>query len=36
VKQIVEAHGGNIQVHSTASEGTTFSVSLPRGTSERC
>ncbi len=30
VKHIVDAHGGNISVASTASEGTTFRVRLPR------
>jgi len=30
VKHIVEAHGGSIDVTSTLSEGTTFSVRLPR------
>ena len=30
VDQIVRAHGGDIQVRSTESEGTTFSVRLPR------
>lgn len=29
-KMIVRAHGGNIQVHSEAASGTTFSVLLPR------
>jgi hypothetical protein len=29
-KAIVSAHGGNIEVHSTAGEGTTFKVILPR------
>jgi PAS domain S-box-containing protein len=32
VKQIVEAHGGRIEVRSTAADETTFSVKLPRGT----
>lgn len=31
VKQIVEAHGGRIDVQSAAADGTTFSVTLPRG-----
>jgi signal transduction histidine kinase len=30
VDHIVRAHGGTIDVHSTASEGTTFIVRLPR------
>ncbi len=30
VKQIVAAHGGRIEVHSTHHEGTTFTVYLPR------
>jgi phosphoserine phosphatase RsbU/P len=30
VKHIVVAHGGQVAVHSTASEGTTFTVELPR------
>jgi PAS domain S-box-containing protein len=30
VKHIVEAHGGNICVHSTLANGTTFTVRLPR------
>jgi PAS domain S-box-containing protein len=30
VKQIVTAHGGSISVHSSADEGTTFCVALPR------
>jgi two-component system sensor histidine kinase/response regulator len=30
VRQIVLAHGGDIDVHSTSDEGTTFSVRLPR------
>ncbi len=29
-KQIVELHGGSIQVHSTEEEGTTFMIELPR------
>ena len=30
VKQIVEAHGGSVEVRSTAGEGTTFSVLWPK------
>jgi signal transduction histidine kinase len=30
VDQIVRAHDGRIDVHSTASEGTTFTVRVPR------
>jgi signal transduction histidine kinase len=30
VREIVKAHGGTVQVSSSASEGTTFSVRLPR------
>ena len=30
VKQIVEAHGGSVDVHSDESEGTTFSAVMPR------
>ncbi len=30
VKHLVEAHGGNIAVHTTEAEGTTFTVRLPR------
>jgi signal transduction histidine kinase len=30
VKHIVDAHGGHICVHSTAANGTTFTVRLPR------
>jgi PAS domain S-box-containing protein len=30
-KQIVTAHGGEIDVHSTAEDGTRFAVRLPRG-----
>jgi signal transduction histidine kinase len=32
VKQIVTAHGGDIDVHSTAENGTTFAVRVPRWT----
>ena len=31
VEQIAHAHGGDVQVRSSASEGTTFTVRLPRG-----
>ncbi|WP_336885107.1 ATP-binding protein [Caldalkalibacillus salinus] len=30
VKHLVEAHGGQIQAHSKAGEGTTFSIQLPK------
>ncbi|HEX8702334.1 MAG TPA: sensor histidine kinase [Myxococcaceae bacterium] len=30
VKHIVEAHGGSLCVHSSATHGTTFTVRLPR------
>jgi sigma-B regulation protein RsbU (phosphoserine phosphatase) len=30
VREIVRAHGGTIEVTSTAAEGTTFTVRLPR------
>jgi PAS domain S-box-containing protein len=32
VKEIVAAHGGRVEVSSTAQAGTTFTVRLPRGT----
>ncbi len=32
VDQLVRAHGGTVEVRSTAEEGTTFTVRLPRGT----
>lgn len=35
VQQVVEAHQGVIDVRSTASEGTTFSVSIPRHSSRK-
>jgi signal transduction histidine kinase len=31
VREIAKAHGGTVLVKSSASEGTTFSVRLPRG-----
>ena len=31
VREIVAAHGGNVEVHSDADQGTSFLVSLPRG-----
>ncbi len=31
VREIVDAHGGTVQVSSSAAEGTTFTVHLPRG-----
>jgi PAS domain S-box-containing protein len=31
VSQIVQAHGGQVEVHSTLEEGTCFTVTLPRG-----
>jgi signal transduction histidine kinase len=30
VKQVVDAHGGTVAVESTAENGTTFTVRLPR------
>jgi PAS domain S-box-containing protein len=30
VREIVTAHGGSVNVHSTAADGTTFSVDLPK------
>jgi signal transduction histidine kinase len=30
VDQVVRAHGGSVEVESTAEAGTTFSVRLPR------
>ncbi len=30
VKELVDAHGGRVEVHSTAEDGTTFTVLLPR------
>jgi PAS domain S-box-containing protein len=34
VRELVLAHGGTVEVSSTEAEGTTFTVSLPRSTSE--
>ncbi len=34
-QQIVLAHGGHIEVTSTAAEGTTFTVQMPRGEAPR-
>jgi signal transduction histidine kinase len=31
VKHIVEAHGGSVEVSSSAADGTTFSVRWPKG-----
>ncbi|MFL5264941.1 MAG: sensor histidine kinase, partial [Anaeromyxobacteraceae bacterium] len=31
VREIVRAHGGAVEVHSSADAGTTFTVRLPRG-----
>jgi signal transduction histidine kinase len=33
VKEIIAAHGGTVEVRSSASAGTTFTVRLPRGAS---
>jgi signal transduction histidine kinase len=30
VRDVAEAHGGTVEVRSTGSEGTTFTVSIPR------
>jgi signal transduction histidine kinase len=30
VREIAQAHGGSVEVHSTAGEGTTFTVTLPK------
>ena len=35
VRQLVLAHGGSVDVHSTPTEGTTFTVRLPRRPPER-
>jgi signal transduction histidine kinase len=35
VRHIVEAHGGTVRVESTAEQGTTFSVQLPRSAPKR-
>jgi signal transduction histidine kinase len=32
VKEVVQAHGGSIDVTSSAADGTTFTVVLPRST----
>jgi PAS domain S-box-containing protein len=34
VRQVARAHGGEVSVHSTPEEGTTFTVRLPRGAPE--
>jgi PAS domain S-box-containing protein len=34
VRQVARAHGGDVTVHSTQEEGTTFTVRLPRGSPE--
>ncbi|PTL83293.1 ATP-binding protein [Vitiosangium sp. GDMCC 1.1324] len=31
VRQVAQAHGGSVEVHSAQGEGTTFTVRLPRG-----
>src|SRR6185369_736390 len=36
VREIVRAHGGAVEVRSSAGEGTTFTVRLPRGPSRSC
>lgn len=36
VDQLVRAHGGTVAVRSTAADGTTFTVRLPRGAPPRC
>ena len=35
VRQIVDAHGGEVSVRSTAEEGTTFTVTMPRSSPDR-
>jgi len=35
VRQVARAHGGEVMVHSTQQEGTTFTVRLPRGSPDK-
>ena len=35
VRQVAQAHGGEVTVHSTQQEGTTFTVRLPRGSRDK-
>ncbi len=35
VRQVARAHGGDVTVHSSPEEGTTFTVRLPRGSPEK-